>query len=784
MNENWYISVNQQNYGPYTIEQLREMTTTGQLTPDTLVYHSEIGQWVKAKEVKGIFEQAVASHNENPNNLQPSLNNTGKKKKSGCLKGCLVFVLILALLIAGIWFMVFRDKPEKNLKTEKAVVLEEKAIDTAGGVVEVSDSESMINGLKIEINKSSYSNSKKFKISTRQITSHRFGDKFTPITPLITIENGGETAKEPMLVTIPIQVAQDEFAMAFYYTKQGKLEAMPLIYQDNTKLIVATKHFTDIVATKIKLEDLKNLDIDSGFKPKVDDWSFVNYGSQISPGGHCAGQVASMAYYYFEKKLKGEASLYTRFDNNHDILKTPAFDRDDSIGIRLASVVQREGNWNGYYFDYIYEYIHKNQYLSEAQIYYSFAYAMLLTGEPQLMGIYVREQKPNETTLESGHAILAYRITKDRIMVADPNFPGKTELYIPFDGQKIGPYISKTAADEPDLQYNSFSLLGKTALFDWDRVGELFKEAEKSAQESKIGDEYFGGTVYSAIVDVKDNGETIKVSNPELIVYDELAKNRVKAKFKDYSDVPRDWLQKDYLIVQAGVGTHGKSVVAAYRGTKKLMVKEFERATNQIMFIPLEKGVNNIGFYFLDKTTTTVNNQAVNSYDFVDFQRVKVENGKEDLTGVWQGDFQITDAGNLQKYAQGLGELITKWFLSGIMQALDKEMPSDEEIKRAVEEGIEVNEEAFEPMPIKLELSKIDDENYSIKLTVTTDEEYTYQTKAKYNNGVLKFNAAFEDGSNFKFKYYLYDNNVLAGEFEVGAYGMLKAVSGDSVVTR
>jgi len=189
-------------------------------------------------------------------------------------------------------------------------------------------------------------------------------------------------------------------------------------------------------------------------------------------------------------------------------------------------------------------------------------------------------------------------------------------------------------------------------------------------------------------------------------------------------------------------------------------------------------------FYFLDKKTTTVNNQAVNSYDFVDFQRVKVENGKEDLTGVWQGDFQITDAGNLQKYAQGLGELITKWFLSGIMQALDKEMPSDEEIKRAVEEGIEVNEEAFEPMPIKLELSKIDDENYSVKLTVTTDEEYTYQTKAKYNNGELSFNATFEDGSNFKFKYYLYDNNALAGEFEVGAYGMLKAVSGDSAVTR
>jgi len=59
MNENWYAFVNTVTYGPYSFDIMIGMTKTGQLMPDTLVYHASLAQWVYASSVDGLFSTST-----------------------------------------------------------------------------------------------------------------------------------------------------------------------------------------------------------------------------------------------------------------------------------------------------------------------------------------------------------------------------------------------------------------------------------------------------------------------------------------------------------------------------------------------------------------------------------------------------------------------------------------------------------------------------------------------------------------------------------------------------
>ena len=121
------------------------------------------------------------------------------------------------------------------------------------------------------------------------------------------------------------------------------LEGMPLLALSGDRITVLTQHFSDLVVSKVKRATLDGTAIDTGLRPGVDDWQFVNEGSTIAPSGHCAGQSLSAMWYYFEQRLAaGERPLYGRFDNNDYGFGTIDFQWDDSWGYRLASTVQRE----------------------------------------------------------------------------------------------------------------------------------------------------------------------------------------------------------------------------------------------------------------------------------------------------------------------------------------------------------------------------------------------------------------------------------------------------------
>jgi hypothetical protein len=73
-----------------------------------------------------------------------------------------------------------------------------------------------------------------------------------------------------------------------------------------------------------------------------------DYCSFIAPEGHCAGQSVSAMWYYSKQPDGKDLTLYGRYDNNGDKPATPAFQLDDSLGYRLASMVQTDMDWSSW----------------------------------------------------------------------------------------------------------------------------------------------------------------------------------------------------------------------------------------------------------------------------------------------------------------------------------------------------------------------------------------------------------------------------------------------------
>ena len=135
-----------------------------------------------------------------------------------------------------------------NLTLGPTQQLTSDTIGTDGGTIRVQAPASAVNGLTIQVPAGAYKQPVPFTVSTRSIDKHKFGDLFNPASPLIRIENDGLFAGEPIQVEIPIQIAANEFAMAFAYDEHsGKLEGIPLVSLTRDKLTILTAHFSDIV---------------------------------------------------------------------------------------------------------------------------------------------------------------------------------------------------------------------------------------------------------------------------------------------------------------------------------------------------------------------------------------------------------------------------------------------------------------------------------------------------------------------------------------------------------
>lgn len=384
-----------------------------------------------------------------------------------------------------------------KIQTGEMVDLAAQSAGAAGGTIKINKPGDKLNGMEIIIPPNAFTESKTFKISSAEIKSHQLGQYINPISPLIKISYDGGYAEDLIEVKVPVKVPKGYFAMAFFYDENtGKLEGLPVIQLDSTSVTVCTRHFStstmssgnaqkslfkkndlscfsNMIISSIKETILSGQPvISTGYELNKDDWEFPNYGSYISPGGHCAGQSISSMWYYYEKKLHGAPFLYGQFDDYDNIWA------DNPKGYRFASTIQEDISFTGLLYRYLIKY--EVNPLYHLYGWDAFAYSMLVTGEPQFVGV----SKP-----DTGHALVAYKISllDGLLYVADPNFPGQVRT-IKFQNGHFLPYSSKqNAAQIDNTAFPYIGYYSKTCMIDWNKISSRWNEFENGT----IGNDRF-----------------------------------------------------------------------------------------------------------------------------------------------------------------------------------------------------------------------------------------------------------------------------------------------------
>ena len=411
---------------------------------------------------------------------------------------------MIALLTGA--FFLFRNPEGKvtdsgAVKFGKSISLSVQETSSDGKTMTVDSPDSRLDGMTLQVPPDSYGSGITFDFHETEILSHPFGDLFEPITPLITIDNGHEFAKQPMTLTIPISKADDEFAMGFYYDREtGTLEGIPFTELTNESITLLTSHFSEIIVSKVKTDRIMD-DVDTGFNPGMDDIQAPNIGSVLEPKGHCAGQTfANIVYYKNHKAGRAgwDAPLSDRFDNVTPD-KTLAFFWDDALVIRLSSAIHRHHAWFWNTPSPLTQQYKEAIADDDRDTFYAFAYSMALTGLPQMM--YIKGIEPG-TTSTSAHAILAYGIAGTDILVCDPNFPG-SERSVPFDFSKtdssgnsdgaFGTYYSgsdATSAADNAVPYQWYGYFGTSALIDVGTVTRLWLDTMETSGKDLVNPQF------------------------------------------------------------------------------------------------------------------------------------------------------------------------------------------------------------------------------------------------------------------------------------------------------
>ncbi|NLB44664.1 MAG: zinc ribbon domain-containing protein [Clostridiaceae bacterium] len=376
----------------------------------------------------------------------------------------------------------YRDTGQR-LKLGRSVKLLEQDVLSSGATLTVSDADHALTGLEIKVPAGSYPDTIHFTVTEITVLANGLDRDLILLTPLLQVENGGAYASGLVTVRLPCQVPDDHLAVGFYYDLEtDDIECVSVMSQDSTSVTLGVRHFSGIGVGAVP-EAVISVDADTGYEtdfvPGIDDFNMANNGSSLEPDGYCAGQCLAMMWYYKQRKKAGEPALWNRYDNYGPEpalpFLTPARQDDDVMALRLASVAQHNITWTS---TLLRSFIDVSK-LSDKQTFLGIIYAMRLHKSPQLICLY---ELDDTGTVISGHAIIAYKWEGNRIYVADPNHPGRTDRLIELKDDKIQPYASAATASDAAAGkgrlYTQFSLVGFTALHDQREMAELWRQLD------------------------------------------------------------------------------------------------------------------------------------------------------------------------------------------------------------------------------------------------------------------------------------------------------------------
>ena len=424
--------------------------------------------------------------------------------------------LITVITLNVLFILFFRGCPDSStnvikpnggkIETGSTVESSNSTVGKEGGVISVKNANDSLNGLELTISKDAFSESRNIRISYAPISSHTFGENFNPVSPLITISNGGGYSNKLMYLRIPVKIPDGHIAMAFYYNKKnGLLEGIPTMAMDANSITIATRHFdvytntktlkskyfteimsedevADIVVSSIPISKIKGMEeISTDYEPGDDDWEFPNHGSYIASGGHCAGQSIASIWYYYNKRLEGESALYHKYDSPTIAYAKQRWE-DNPYGYRLCSVVQNDFDFDiPTFLDYWDNFIKDKS--KDSLGFYALCYSMLITKSPQL--IFIRRDG-------GGHCIVAHKVwVKDgEIWITDPNKPADRSRSVWFLDGEFDPYSGAENATSSDRQYPWIGYGGTSAFINWQKISERWTEFENKTIGTKDFPDY------------------------------------------------------------------------------------------------------------------------------------------------------------------------------------------------------------------------------------------------------------------------------------------------------
>ncbi len=351
------------------------------------------------------------------------------------------------------------------IETGQAKVVGRRTVGPAGGTVTADEADSPMAGLKIEVPRGAYRHRQQFRISCAPVAGHNLGETFHPVSPLIEVDNGAQHADEPMKVTIPVEVPEDHVATAFFYHEDtGRLEAIPPVAQYERSITVATRHFSKLIVASALMPDLLGGTFDSGFRPADDGWQVPNRGTCVSPKGLCHAWSATAVWYYVEKARQGRPDLYGLYDND-----TPRFWKDDAAALKFLSMVQKDGKWDnplGKLRTGL-----RRVVSDDVMTYLTFAHALKVTGEPQLVGV--------ERRFADRHMMVVYKADGGTLHVADSNaassglFAGASpeRQSIRLNGESFRPYETPGGK-----KYSRIFFIGQGECIRWQTIASRWSE--------------------------------------------------------------------------------------------------------------------------------------------------------------------------------------------------------------------------------------------------------------------------------------------------------------------
>lgn len=526
----------------------------------------------------------------------------------------------------------------KNITSGSFTEVSNTTIGLSATTVKIAKPGTPVDGIEIAIPTNSYTSNPALKISYAEIKSHQFGANFNPISPIISISCDGGYSATPMQVTIPIKLPEGHFAMGYFLDETtGKLEGLPVLKLSPTSITVCTRHFmsaarlkaadanqkeakagltafANMIISSISESTLKSQTIiNSGFAIGSDDWEFVNNGSYLSSGGHCAGQSITSMWYYYEKKLNGEANLFHRFDLLNQKSNPNFMWQDNPMGYRFASTIQEDFDFSGWITKLTLE-----AYLP-GLVFKSFATAILVTGEPQFVLI-------NNSAGKGGHAMIVSKVNfnEGKLYVADPNYPNnyttagvESIRTIDYVGGILKPYETGLVAGGNSITMDQIGYFGKTAFIEWTKIGKRYNELVNNTIGTVAPNIFPSYTMW-----VKDKTKDFELKDGITVSKDTLS---------TYVECP---------TATERVTINGKRIISSeVYGTDGLIKSKqnIPGVTNWSLsigqYVILKPGLNKLGYYIVGWNSNVLYDKSTERIPlFVDFKWINVQYTKLEIS--------------------------------------------------------------------------------------------------------------------------------------------------------